>query len=77
VISAASPAPGGCIARIVVAVRPGQLDEFSDFAAGTRFAIEQDLKIWRNLDLTVKPRLDVSDTAVVAFRRFCAEFPAA
>jgi nitrite reductase/ring-hydroxylating ferredoxin subunit len=77
VISAASPAPGGCIARIVVAVRPGQLDEFSDFAAGTRFAIEQDLRIWRNLDLTVKPRLDVSDTAVVAFRRFCAEFPAA
>jgi 3-ketosteroid 9alpha-monooxygenase subunit A len=76
VISAASPAPGGCIARIVVAIRSGQLDEFADLAAGTRFAIEQDLKIWSNLDLTARPRLDATDTAIVAFRRFCAEFPA-
>jgi hypothetical protein len=76
VISAASPAPGGCIARIVVAVRSGQLDEFSDFAAGTRYAIEQDVKIWSNLDLTIVPKLDATDAAVVAFRQFCAEFPA-
>ncbi len=75
VISAASPAPGGCIARIVIAIRAGQLDEFGDLAAGTRYAIEQDLKIWSNLDLTVEPRLDASDAAIVAFRRFCAEFP--
>jgi phenylpropionate dioxygenase-like ring-hydroxylating dioxygenase large terminal subunit len=76
VISAASPAPGGCTTRIAIAIRSSQLDEFADLAAGTRYAIEQDLKIWRNIDLAVDPVLDASDRASVAFRNFCAEFPA-
>ncbi len=77
VITAASPAPGGgCTARIVLAIRPGQLDEFSDLAAGARHAFQQDLRVWSHLSTSITPRLDARDVPVVAFRRFCAEFPA-
>ena len=77
VITTAIPAPGGCIVRFVLAIRPGQMGEYGDLAAGARHAFRQDFKVWSHLDLTVTPRLDAADAAVVAFRRFCAEFPAA
>lgn len=75
VITTANPAPGGCIVRFVIAIRPSQLNEFGDVVAGARYAFDQDFKMWSNLDLTVEPRLDAADAAVVAFREFCAEFP--
>ncbi|MBV9452383.1 MAG: Rieske 2Fe-2S domain-containing protein [Streptosporangiaceae bacterium] len=77
VITAASPAPGGCLARFALAIRPGQIDEFGALAAGARHAFKQDFEVWSHLDPAVVPRLDSRDATVVAFREFCAGFPAA
>ena len=51
------------------------MDEFatSRRARGTRSA---GLRVWSHLNTSITPRLDARDAAVVAFRRFCAEFPA-
>jgi 3-ketosteroid 9alpha-monooxygenase subunit A len=77
VITAASPAPGGgCTARFVFAIRPGQMDEFGDLAAGARHAFRQDLRVWSHLNTSITPQLDARDASVVAFRQFCTEFPA-
>jgi hypothetical protein len=76
VITAASPAPGGCLARFALAIRPAQMDEFGALAAGARHAFKQDFEVWSHLDPAVVPKLDVRDAPVVAFREFCAGFPA-
>lgn len=76
VITAASPAQGGCVARFALGVRPAQMDVFSALAAGARHAFGQDLEVWSHLDPAAPPHLDARDAAVVAFRKFCAEFPA-
>jgi len=67
---------GGCTTRIGLAIRPGQLDEFGDLAAGARHALQQDLQVWSHLSTSITPRLDAQDAPVLAFRRFCAGFPA-
>ena len=77
VITAASPAPGGCLARFALAIRPGQMDEFGALAAGARHAFTQDLVVWSHLDPGAPATLVARDATVVAFRQFCAGFPAA
>jgi len=77
VITAAAPAPAGCVARIAIAVRRGEPDKtVTALIDGSKIAFEQDLVIWNNLDLSAPVRLDSGDRPVMAFRAFCASFTA-
>jgi 3-ketosteroid 9alpha-monooxygenase subunit A len=78
VITGATPASGGCVARIAIAVPRGSPDTVSDaLIAGARHAFEQDLRVWEHLNLGAPARLDSRDTPVLAFRAFCASFAVA
>jgi len=77
VITGAAPASTGCVARIVIAIRPGEPAEtVKALVEGSKIAFTQDLLVWDHLDLEAPARLDGSDTPVVAFRAFCASFSA-
>jgi 3-ketosteroid 9alpha-monooxygenase subunit A len=77
VITGAVPAPGGCVARIAIAIRHGELEEtVAAVVDGSQIAFGQDLLIWNNLDLSAPVRLDSSDAPVLAFRAFCDSFAA-
>jgi 3-ketosteroid 9alpha-monooxygenase subunit A len=77
VITAAAPAPAGCVARIAIAVRRGEPDKaVTALIDGSKIAFEQDLVIWNNLDLSAPVRFDSGDRPVMAFRAFCASFTA-
>jgi 3-ketosteroid 9alpha-monooxygenase subunit A len=77
VITGAVPTPAGCVARIAVAVRRGELEELARAVVeGSQIAFEQDLLIWDNLDLSAPARLDSRDAPVLAFRAFCGSFAA-
>jgi 3-ketosteroid 9alpha-monooxygenase subunit A len=77
VITGATPASGGCVARIAIAVPRGSPDGVTAaLIAGARHAFEQDLAVWEHLDLDAEARLGPRDTPVLAFRAFCASFAA-
>ena len=83
VITAATARPqGGSAVRVTLAVwddgEPGGTDHETTMAlAGdSRLAFEQDLEIWRHLDVDAPNALDAVDGAVLEFRRFCGEFAA-
>ncbi len=77
VITGATPASGGCVARIAIAVPHGSPDGVAAaLIAGARHAFEQDLRVWEHLDLDAEARLGPRDTPVLAFRAFCASFAA-
>ncbi|HEY1916264.1 MAG TPA: Rieske 2Fe-2S domain-containing protein [Streptosporangiaceae bacterium] len=78
VVTGATAAEGGCLARIAVAVRRTAADgTAAALIEGAKLAFEQDLLVWNHLDLTTPARLDSRDTPVLAFRAFCASFAAA
>jgi 3-ketosteroid 9alpha-monooxygenase subunit A len=75
VITGASPAGRGCVARIAIAVPRGSPEGVADaLIAGARHAFEQDLRVWEHLNLDAQSRLGPRDTPVLAFRAFCASF---
>jgi 3-ketosteroid 9alpha-monooxygenase subunit A len=77
VITGAAPASAGCVARIAIAVRPGESAEtVKALVEGSKIAFTQDLLVWDHLDLDAQTRLDGCDTPVVAFRAYCASFTA-
>jgi 3-ketosteroid 9alpha-monooxygenase subunit A len=77
VFTGAVPAATGCVARIAIAVRPGEPAETVEaLIEGSKLAFSQDLLIWDNLDLGAPARLDGADTPVMAFRAFCSSFSA-
>ena len=80
VITAATATPdGGSLIRVTLAVRDSD-DEPADhgmvmwLARDSRLAFEQDMEIWRHLDVTAEPTLDAADEAVREFREFCRAF---
>ncbi|HEX9034357.1 MAG TPA: Rieske 2Fe-2S domain-containing protein [Streptosporangiaceae bacterium] len=77
VITGAVPAPGGCVARIAIAVRGEEPQEtVSALVEGSKIAFDEDLVVWNHLDLDAPCRLDIIDAPVLAFRAFCASFTA-
>lgn len=77
VITGAVPAATGCVARIAIAVRPGEPAETVEaLVEGSKIAFTQDLLVWDHLDLGAPTRFDACDTPVVAFRAWCTSFAA-
>ena len=77
VFTGATAVPGGCLARIAVAVRRTAPEVTAKaLVEGARHAFEQDLQVWNHLDLSAPVQLDSRDAPVLAFRAFCASFAA-
>jgi len=75
VFTGATPVPGGCLARIAIAVRrTADPAVTSTLVEGARLAFEQDRQVWDHLDLSAPAAYDSRDTPVMAFRAFCAMF---
>jgi len=74
VITGASPAREGCVARVAFGVRPAARQAVPQLVAGARRAFDQDMAVWNHLDPSAPVRLDAGDTPVLAFRQFCASF---
>ncbi|GGS93561.1 (2Fe-2S) ferredoxin [Planobispora rosea] len=74
VITTTTPRPGGCVARVAIGVRDDQLAILDMLIAGSKTAFQQDIPIWEHLDPRAPQNYDGGDEAVVAFRRFVAEF---
>lgn len=81
VITGTVPTPTGCTARVVYAVRrrpdgaPPHPAMVAALKAGGDDAFAEDQLVWEHLDPDAPARFDARDSAVLAFRRFCAAFP--
>lgn len=73
IITAAVPTEQGCHVRVAVAGSPD--DPVEHIVNGSVLAIKQDLDIWEHLDPQAPAILDERDANVIAYRRFCDEFP--
>ncbi len=79
VITGATMTPAGCVVRVVNALRrspdgpvsPAVVRSLTDFAAK---ALHDDMLIWEHMDMTMTPRMDRRDAAVLVFREFCDSF---
>jgi 3-ketosteroid 9alpha-monooxygenase subunit A len=79
VITGATPAPGGCVIRVAVAVPPdpsGGVPEaqVAQLLEDSQTAFRQDLLVWEHLVPGAPQNFDERDGTVVAYRRFCAAF---
>ena len=74
VITGAVPVPGGCVARVAVAVRPEHAAQLPHVVRGARKALAEDLVVWSHLDVDAPQRFDAGDAPVLAYRDFCASF---
>ncbi|MFF7354038.1 MULTISPECIES: Rieske 2Fe-2S domain-containing protein [Streptomyces] len=77
IVTGAVPTPQGCTARVAIGVRDDQRGTLPALIAGSRKALAEDQVIWEHLVPGAPERLDGRDAPVVAFRGFCADFPAA
>ena len=77
IVTGAVPTPQGCIARVAIGVREDQRGSLPALIAGSVKALTEDQVIWEHLVPGAPERLDGRDAPVVAFRAFCADFPAA
>ncbi|WP_037605764.1 Rieske 2Fe-2S domain-containing protein [Streptacidiphilus rugosus] len=77
IVTGAVPTAGGCTARVAVAVRENQHGALPVLIEGSRKALAEDKVVWEHLVPGAPERLDGRDAPVVAFRDFCADFPAA
>ncbi len=73
IITAAIPTKTGCQVRVSVAGFPE--DPVENIVAGSRVAMKQDGEIWNNLDPDAPTLMDERDANVMAYQKFCAEFP--
>jgi hypothetical protein len=79
VITGATPAPGGCVIRVAVAVPPEPGGGVPEAEVGrllenSRTAFRQDLLVWEHLVPGAPQNFDERDSTVVAYRRFCSAF---
>jgi phenylpropionate dioxygenase-like ring-hydroxylating dioxygenase large terminal subunit len=74
VITGAVPVPGGCVARVAVAVRPDRSAQLPHVVRGARKALAEDVVVWNHLDVNAPQRFDARDAPVLAYRDFCASF---
>lgn len=75
IITAAVPTETGCRVRVSVAAFPG--DPVEHIVNGSKLAMKQDGEIWDNLDPHAPTQMDERDANIIAYHRFCEEFPKA